>query len=432
MRFEVLRLRFGRAIPMRSLAAVTWAVCIVACSSSDKKNTNVDTVTGAGGTPSGGAGGVDGSMMGTTGGATAITGGTGGTITATGGTSAVGGSGGTVFSGGASGSSGGVTSVNPDAFCFSTAYAAEPMPADMYIMLDQSTSMNMTPTGGTETKWTSVTNAIKSFVQAQSATGLGVGLQYFGLPDPTNASSNYQQCDPAVYATPEIPIQTLPDVAASIVSSIDMHSPSQLTPTGPALQGAIDYMKAWAPNHAGRASVVVLVTDGFPTECDPQQITDIAAIAQNGATTVPKVRTYVVGIGAGFANLNNIAQAGGTGSAFLIESGDVEQQFLTTMLNIASTPLQCEFDIPTPPDPSQMFDKDLVQVLYTTWTTGVQQQIPKIGSIGDCEANLGVGWYYDSESAPTKILICPAACDEFAAGRVDIALGCAPVIGIIR
>jgi len=40
-----------------------------------------------------------------------------------------------------------------------------------------------------------------------------------------------------------------------------------MTPTVPALQGAINYAKAYAPQHLDRKTIVVFATDGMPTEC---------------------------------------------------------------------------------------------------------------------------------------------------------------------
>src|SRR5205085_1586962 len=106
----------------------------------------------------------------------------------------------------------------------------------------------------------------------------------------------------------------------------------------------INHMKEWGPAHPGRAPVVVLVTDGFPTECEPHDITDIAAIAQTAFNTDPKVRTFVVGfnLGPGGSNIAALAEAGGTGKPFLIDKGDIGAQFVDAMLSISSTTLQCK------------------------------------------------------------------------------------------
>jgi len=191
-------------------------------------------------------------------------------------------------------------------------------------------------------------------------------------------------------------------------------------------------MKAWAPAHPGRASVVVLVTDGFPTECPPKEITDIAAIAQTAFQSDPPIRTFVVGfnLGPGGENLKELAKAGGTDHPFLIDSGDIGQQFVDAMLSISSTTLQCDFDIPAAPK-GMSFDPDLVKVEYTPNATKVPEEVVKVQNLGACAFNQNQGWYYDipPPAAPTKILVCPGTCTKFAAGTIDIRLGCAPIEG---
>jgi hypothetical protein len=87
--------------------------------------------------------------------------------------------------------------------------------------------------------------------------------------------------------------------------------------------------------------------------------------------------------------------------------------------------LDCSWDIPPPPD-GQTFDKTRVNVRYTA-SDGSETPYGKVeGECGDRQ-----GWYYDDESAPTKILVCPATCDAIQDdpdARIDIVFGCATVI----
>jgi hypothetical protein len=292
----------------------------------------------------------------------------------------------------------------------------------MYIMFDQSQSMGDALPDGSGTWWTAAQTAVTSFVNNGRANGLNVGLQYFPLGGVAPASCT------AKYSTPEVELGLLPANAAALTASIQAHSPSSLTPTAPALEGAIDHMKAWAPNHLGRAPVVVFVTDGFPTECEPQQVPDIAVLAKTAFETEPKVRTFVVGfnLAHGGENLNQIAKAGGTNKAFLIDKGDIGAAFVNAMLSIATQPLNCSLDIPPPTDPNLVLDPEKVDVRYTPSATGVTDHVKKLNNLGECDSAGGQGWYYDSPARPTKIIVCPGTCAGFAAGVVETINGCSP------
>ncbi|HEY3668765.1 MAG TPA: hypothetical protein VGL19_22360, partial [Polyangiaceae bacterium] len=72
--------------------------------------------------------------------------------------------------------------------CAAHVSSAEPIPLDMYIMLDSSSSM-LDPTSATTTKWDAVKTALTSFLNDSASAGLGVGLQYFPLTKPNAPTS---------------------------------------------------------------------------------------------------------------------------------------------------------------------------------------------------------------------------------------------------
>jgi len=399
--------------------------------------------TGANGSANGsGAGGTNGNGTagngGTNGGSTNGAGGTNGNGTA-----------------GNGGSTGGPMS------CASDTTKAQTLPLDIYLMLDQSGSMDESVSGGGD-KWDAVSAAIQGFVSQSGLAGISVGLQYFGVPpanfscpsrcdtpDETDACemgfgycsgsgscrycddsdpSEIDSCSAADYATPEVEIAPLPGVASNIISSISSHGPLTGTPTSAALQGAIDHAKSWAQSHPGHVVIDVLATDGEPEECDTD-LSDINAIAAAGVSGSPKVLTFVIGVGTSVSNLNGIAQAGGTGDAFIVDTnGNVNQQFLAALNNIRGAALGCQYTIPLPTNGGTP-DFTKVNVQYTPGSGGAAQEFPKVSGASACPAS-GSAWYYDNDSAPTQIILCPSTCNTVSAdstGEVDILTGCTTV-----
>jgi hypothetical protein len=247
---------------------------------------------------------------------------------------------------------------------------------------------------------------------------MSVGIQFFPLDGIAP-----QSCT-ADYRTPEVELGLLPGNAGAVVGAMQKHQPTSFTPTAPALSGAIAHMKEWAQNHPYHAPVVVLVTDGFPTECDPRDITGVAEIAKTGLDTEPKVYTVVVGLnlGVGGSSLNELAAAGGTNKAFFINGGDIASQFVDAMLNIRLGPQVCRFDVPTPA--GQILDISQVAVTYYSPDTMQEAQVPQLEGPGDCALHMDEGWFYDSPTRPTKIELCSGTCGRMARDAFSVSFGC--------
>jgi von Willebrand factor type A domain len=358
-----------------------------------------------------------------------------------------GGSGGGSSSGGASSGGSGLfkssdggaamtTLLTPDAACAFSTQMGQQQALNAYMMLDYSASMQMNG------KWTGITNAINSFVQ-QPTSGISVGLQYFAqvAPPPDGGAiaglfclipSLCDSCDPAAYAMPAIEIAPLPGVASQITASLAAHTtPNTATPTGPALQGAIDHATTWTNAHPSDVTVVILATDGDPSECGSATSTasllsQVETIAAAGVAATPKILTFVIGVGTETANLNGIAQAGGTGSAFIVDTSmNVSTQFLAALNKIRGAALGCQYKIPVPD--SGTIDTALVNVQFTP-TGGKSELVPQVANKGVCPAS-GNAWYYDNPSNPTEILLCTTTCGTVATGgRVDVLTGCQTVV----
>jgi hypothetical protein len=92
---------------------------------------------------------------------------------------------------------------------------------------------------------------------------------------------------------------------------------------------------------------------------------------------------------------------------------------------IASAPLPCEYPIPAAPN-GQTLNPEAVQVLYTP-KAGVPGEFAKALQASQC-ADFP-GWYFDNNSAPKNVKLCPKACESVAqGGAIDIAFGCAPSV----
>jgi Mg-chelatase subunit ChlD len=309
---------------------------------------------------------------------------------------------------------------NTDDACVGTGYEAEALPVDLVLMVDTSTSMVDNEVNGV-TRWDLVSQAVKDFVNDPDAEGIGMGIQFFSW-------LNDASCDIDNYSTPAVPIAPVEENGAEISAEIDAQVPGGLTPTFPALSGAIQYAKSHAADNPARQTVVVFVSDGFPTRCEPMDIPQIAALAEDSWANDPKVPVFVVGID-GTHNLEQIARSGGTREAFNVENDGNTTRLVSALKNITTDSARCEFEIPVPPNSDfQSVDTDLVQVVYTPGS-GNQQEIPKVSGYSACGQSPNGGWYFggsDANGRPTRVIVCPCSCANFGAGSVEVALGCEP------
>jgi hypothetical protein len=185
-------------------------------------------------------------------------------------------------------------------------------------------------------------------------------------------------------------------------------------------------MKAWGPTHIGRQPVVVLVTAGLPTECEPSLLSDLAALARTAQETLPSVRTRVIGLNLGTLGhaLDPIAEAGGTEEAVLIESADFGARFQEALLRLPLLPGDCSLDLPRPEPPHFALDPSQIDVRFTPEATGVTEHLPQLNGLGECDARRVDGWYYDSLASPTKVVVCPRICSMLDIGALELTAGC--------
>jgi hypothetical protein len=309
--------------------------------------------------------------------------------------------------------------------CNGVSLEAEAVPVDVFVIMDRSQSMALAVEGSNTTRWQALHEAVKNFTESPRAAQIRAGIGFFSL---SGSADDARDCNPDAYARPTVAIGPISEIGPELVAAMNEVAPGGLTPTVPALRGAISYARAWAEDKPGRATVVVLVTDGFPTQCDnePDQISQAA---RAGYESPEHIRTFVIGVGdvAKF-NLDNYARSGGTKSAYLTDAGNVTTTFVDALNNITNRALACEYQLPPPPDGMKL-DSAKVQVIYTP-SSGDAEEVPRISSLPGCASTPNGGWYYDDPDHPSKIAVCPCTCARLQAGRVDVRLGCKPRLGL--
>jgi hypothetical protein len=331
-----------------------------------------------------------------------------------------------------------------EAACNGVGMESEPFPADMVILMDRSisngyavgtdSSVSAAPSG-TLRRWDVLTAGMRDLAGASNADKIGASITFFTLNGGADAETN---CDASKYETPVVPMGMLTTTGPEIVAAMEKLTPSGLTPTEPALQGALQYAMALKRADPTREKVVVLVSDGFPTLCTNKAPSDVAKVIEEAANAPIPVKTYVVGIGSpskissGKFNLQNYARSGKTGQPILIDetasAEGISDQLVTALLNIGSSQLACEYAV-KPPSDTQNIDPEMFTVTYEP-AAGQFQEIPRVSGLAACSKSTQGGWYFDNAATPTKVTMCPCTCSNFGAGMVNMVYGCKPKLVI--
>ncbi len=307
-----------------------------------------------------------------------------------------------------------------DAACAGGFVKAGPVPLDMLLLLDTSFSMDF------EGKWTAVKAAVEMFVTNKRFHGLGVGLQYFPAR---------RLCDTNEYSKPQVPMGVVPDVTSGVLSALDAKRMYEGTPMVPAMQGSMDYLVNWNKLHPDHRVILVLATDGIPDEsCQinddsgmPNTLANVSSIAKSGAEAGPPILTFVIGVGSELKALNEIAKAGGTETAQLVNtsSQSFSRDFLTALSNIRRMAVPCEYTVPAQSNGPDI-DPTMVNVSYKP----IDKQASDFRYVGDakqCDKAPRDGWYYDSPTKPSKVILCPQTCEfvkDQEEGQVGVVFGC--------
>jgi hypothetical protein len=234
---------------------------------------------------------------------------------------------------------------------------------------------------------------------------------------------------------PDVEIAPLSQNKDAISASLRAHSPDSETPTVPALQGAVDHASAWASAHPDHAVIVVLATDGLPFGCGATgvagDIDKVSAIAATALAAKPSIKTFVIGVTStdgSLSNLTQVAQAGGT-TAFIVNSGDVEQQFLDALNQIrGSVQLACEYTVPQPTGGGKA-NLNEVNLAFTPGSgpsANIHRVIYPVADATQCAVGVG-GWYYDKTKDPVMVKLCDSTCSDVSMdrfGELDIVVGC--------
>lgn len=95
---------------------------------------------------------------------------------------------------------------------------------------------------------------------------------------------------------------------------------------------------------------------------------------------------------------------------------------------VSAKSVDCAWAIPAAPS-GQTFDKGKVNVNYSPGGLPPAQPIYHVSTAADCTASSG-GWYYDDNTNPTQVLVCPSTCTAIQSdpnAKVDVLFGCQTV-----
>jgi hypothetical protein len=312
------------------------------------------------------------------------------------------------------------------AACAGIEAVAEPLPVDLFAVIDRSASMSEATSSGVS-KWYATKAAFHDFLST-APRDMRFGLSLFPVPGDDLAS-----CAESDYRAAAMPLDDVSAMASGALARLDAVVPQGQTPTGPALTAALELAATYAAEHRERSVVVVLATDGLPTTCAPADTAALARLAAAALQGAGHVRTLVVAStsldGVDQPGFDRIAAAGGTQRALVIDPrADFAAQLQRALGATAGRSVACDLALPEPPE-GQRLDYDNINVLVEA--RGKRIALPRVDGPGDCD---GAGWYYDLDpvqGAPSRLNVCKASCDRVAQDRsatLRVELGCKTVV----
>jgi hypothetical protein len=394
----------ARMVTGRSLFGLSaWTMLVAACSGGGGGGTWPDAGQGGGGA-SGGAG---------IGAAGAIAGGAGS-----------GGDAGSAATGGGGGGTGG---------CAAQSFPLQVAPLDLLLLLDRSGSMQ------DQAKWGTTSSALKAFVSNPPQTAIELALVLFpkqpAVPPPSSCTidpdcGEYGPCMPFIgnvcagsfnagdscvasdYQPLDQAFVALPGGAAAVSGVIDSTSPDGgSTPVTAALQGALGAAKQRAELKPGHRVEVVLITDGEPTNCSNNTVSAAADVAAGALAGLPSIATHVILVGANLSSLNQIAFAGGTGSAL---DGGANGNLVASALGVVVAARACRLPVPAPGG----VPLDLSSAIIEQTQGGSVTIIAPVPDLSSCS---GPGYAV----AGSQVVLCPSSCNALLNGAgFAVVVGC--------
>jgi hypothetical protein len=311
-------------------------------------------------------------------------------------------------------------------------------------------------------KWAPVVEATTLFFADATAVGISASLTLFPAED--------DACDEDSYLQPGVAMTSLPSTEfAAALRAYEEEVGEPLaggdwrggTPTHAALLGVASSLSDRRTSEPNAKFAVVLVTDGMPQSCDEGLEEVQEAAAELFAEGLP---TYVIGIqnpttppeslpedwddwgecdeGDGgdelpcappdsLDGLNDVANAGGTERAFLIDTGNpdaTQLAFRSAIEAIRDSSLACSLTIPPHPTEGMSFDKDKIDVTVTR--QGIESRLGY-----DATCTMPDSWHYDEEEAPRTIQLCEQTCASLKAttdAKLEVEFLCEPRPDVIR
>jgi hypothetical protein len=330
--------------------------------------------------------------------------------------------------------SGGSVSIGDDCAAISETAQNQLQPADIIFAIDNSGSM--------DEEIAFVRAELNRFSQLITDSGIDVRIIVISaplqdempMPDPIiDLDDDSDEQDNGVCIDAPLGSGSCPDDSAA---PRYVHVPQEVK-SSDALNLFIDTYPQWSAQlRPSSTKTFVVVTDDDATD---EPITSASLFTNAVAGLVPAFGDFTFSGIYCFSECPDAAEIGRVYIDLVAQTSGVAgdlclQDFAPVFDALASavigaSGLDCEWAIPAPPM-GQTLQVGLVNVQYTPSTTGVAETVLHRDDASACATN--EGWHYDDNTAPTKVLACPATCDRLqadATAKIDVLFGCETLDG---